>query len=229
MTEIIEVKDIIVDEKGMLKPQTGKGYYLFADQLLKSGMLPKGYDTPSKVVIGMQYAISLGLDPLVSLRQIAVVNGTPSVFGDLPLSMVYASGKLEWIKEFHYDKEGKKICVVNNNLEQDPIGHVTVVKRHGDPEEYESIFTMKDAESAGLITRSDVWKKYPKRMLKYRSRSQALKDKFPDCLNGIAIKEYDIDGVEKEERIQGRSSDVEVKSKNSMSPLNEMVLGRDEC
>ena len=58
-------------------------------------------------------ARELGLKPLIALRQITVIKGTPSVFGDLPLAMVRASGKLEMIDEFRFDKDSKKINLKN--------------------------------------------------------------------------------------------------------------------
>jgi hypothetical protein len=41
---------------------------------------------------------------------------------------------------------------------------------------------------AGLWTKT-VWASYPKRMLKYRARAYALRDIFPDVLEGLYLKE----------------------------------------
>jgi hypothetical protein len=182
-----------MDKAGLLKPQTIEEAFRLATAYVKSGLLPQRFTKPETVMTAMQYALELGLKPLTALRQIAVVNGTPAVFGDLPLSLCYASGNLEWIKEWLFDKDSKPICAANGNLTAQAFGAVCQVKRKGDPEVRETAFTVEDARTANLG--GPTWKSYPKYMLKYRARSQALKDKFPDALNGVAIAEYDFNTV----------------------------------
>ncbi len=181
---------IPVDDAGRFMPKSVEDSYRMAKLYLASKMLPARFNTPESIVVAMQYAIELGLSPLTGMRQIAVVQGTPCTYGDLPLALVQRSGKLESIKEYLVDKEGLEICIANGNIAQVAYAAVCWVKRKGDPEPREVFFSWDDAKSAGLGG-SPTWKGYPKVMLKYRARSQALKDKFPDCLNGIAIAEYD--------------------------------------
>jgi len=152
-------------------------------------MLPEAYDTPEKVMTGMQYAVELGLKPLISLRQISVIKGTPSIFGDLPLALVRRSGQLQEIKEWIFDENSKEISLRNKNIANDPFGAACRIKRKG-YKEREFVFTIKDAIQAGLPNK-DNWKNYPKTMLKYRARSIALKDQFSDALDGVSIMEYD--------------------------------------
>lgn len=182
--------ELVAAENGVLTPRNIDEAYRLAKGYVLSGMLPERYKTPEMVIAAMQYANELGLKPLTAMRQIAVVKGTPCVFGDLPLSLCYAKNLVEWIKEYWFDKSGKKICAENNNLTADAFGAICIAKRRGDPEPIECSFTMDEAQKAGLAN-GPTWKSYPKRMLRYRARSQALKDKFPDALNGIAIAEYD--------------------------------------
>jgi hypothetical protein len=161
-----------------------------AKAYLASGMLPARFKSAEMILTAMQYAYEVGLKPLTAMRQIAVIQGTPSFFGDLPLAVVKNSGKMEWMKEFIIDKDSKEISFKNKNLSAEAWGAVCIVKRKGEPNETEKYFTMEDAQKAGLMNR-DCWKNYPKVMLKYRARAMALKDVFPDALNGIAISEYD--------------------------------------
>lgn len=155
------------------------------------GMVPERFvGKPEMVFSAMQLAYELGLKPLTALRQIAVIKGTPSLFGDLPLSLCYASGRLRSIKEVWLDKNLKEISLENGNLNSEVFAAHCKVFREGDPEPAIGYFTMAEAQAAGLLN-SPTWKSYPKRMLRYRARSQALKDKFPDALNGISIAEYD--------------------------------------
>lgn len=160
-----------------------------AEAFLSSGMLPKQYKTAAQVITAKQFASELGLDStLVSLRQIAVINGTPSLFGDLPLAVVRKSGELEDYEQFLFDKEYNKICFDNKNLHNSPFGALVKAKRNG--KWHESYFTVEMAKQAGLSNR-DVWKNYPERMLTYRARAALIKDVFSDLLNGVNIGEYD--------------------------------------
>lgn len=183
--------EIVNDTSGVMRPRNIEEAFRLATAYHASKLLPKRFESPEMIMTAMQFALELGLMPLTGLRQIAVVNGTPSMFGELPLALVYASGKMEYIKEYLIDKGGIEILLKNRNASAPAFGAVCIVKRRGDPEPLESVFTMEDAQQAGLINSTPAWKAHPKRMLKYRARSAALKDKFPDALNGISIAEYD--------------------------------------
>lgn len=157
-----------------------------------SRMLLKQYDTPEKIGTGIQYAVQLGFRDtwLLALRQIAVINGTPSMFGDLPLALVRSSGQLEVFEEFLVDKEGKRICLENKNISVEFYAAVCRLKRKGYEESPPVFFTVDDAKKAGVWGKN-VWLVYPKRMIQMRTRSIALKDNFADILNGMSIGEYD--------------------------------------
>ena len=43
-----------------------------------------------------------------------------------------------------------------------------------------------------------LWKKFPKELLRYRTRARALKDKFPDIMTGVTIAEYDYHTIPKD-------------------------------
>lgn len=218
------MSDLVVNDKGVLKPQNIEEAFRVAKAFAMSGILPVRFKTTESVFAAMQFALELGLPPLTGMRQIAVVNGTPAIFGDLPLSVCYASGKLEWIKEYLIDKNKVKICSDNKNLGTEPWGSVTIVKRKGDPEVCERFFSMDDAKKAGII--KNVWITYPGRMLTYRSRSMALKDKFPDALNGISIAEYDHNVVAEEIELSPAKKTRLVASESSNS-LNEIYSKND--
>lgn len=185
-----EITTISANDSGVLIPRTIEDSYRLAKFYVVSGLLPERYKTPESVMTAMQFALELGLKPLSALRQIAVVKGTPCMFGDLPLSLVRASNLSEYFFEYYLDQNGKRISVANGNATATVFAAVTVSKRKGEAEESESIFTLDDARTAGLLN-SPTWKSYPKRMLRYRARSALLKDLYPDALNGIAIGEYD--------------------------------------
>jgi len=148
-------------------------------------MAPKGFDSPQKVALGIMFAQSLGLHPLLSLGQMFILNGVPNIYGDLPLSLVRRSGLLaDFKEEYLRDKDGN-IIGARCTSKRGEMVHTTE-------------FTIEDAKTAGLWGKAGPWKQYPKRMLKLRTRSENLKDQFGDILQGIPIMEYDGDRVEKE-------------------------------
>jgi hypothetical protein len=175
-----------------------EGRYRLAKAFIAGGMVPKSYNTPEQVFAGLEFARELGLKPLTGLRSIAVINGTPSIFGDLPLALVRRAGLIVSITEYCFDKDYNKISFDNKNLNAPAYGAVCVTKRINNEYTHETTFTLDDAKKAGLLDKSGPWKTYPKRMLQMRARSQNLKDQFSDALFNISIAEYDFNYMPRE-------------------------------
>lgn len=152
--------------------------FAFANMLSQSGMVPKIYTgKPADIVIAMQMGSELGLKPLQSLQNIAVVNGRPTIWGDAVIAICQSSGLLEDITEVVTDSEAT----------------VTVTRTGQEP--HTVTFSMEDAKTAGLSGKAGPWTQYPKRMMKNRARAFALRDKFADVLNGFGITEEEKDRV----------------------------------
>lgn len=183
-----------VNDEGKFAPTTIEGQYRIAKYYSTSGMVPKAFDTAEKVMVGMQFARELGLEPLTGLRNIAVVHGQPSLWGELPLKLAYQTRELKHLEEFVIDKDYRKICLENKNLTATPWAGVCRIQR-GTLPMVEATFTMDEAGDAGLLGRNNPWKTYPKIMLMRRARSQALKIAFPDAIGGAPIAEYDFNYV----------------------------------
>ncbi len=158
-----------------LVPQNLEDLYRVATAFCASGLMPKGMNRPEQVMVAAQMGMEMGLTLMQSVQNIAVVNGRPSLWGDMPLALVKRSNLLEYINEE----------IVN---EGDNLTARCTVKRKND-QEIVRTFSWQDAVRAKL-TGKDVWKNYPKRMLQMRARSWALKDLFPDVIRGVAIAEY---------------------------------------
>lgn len=196
--EVVEVKQVHAlvetDERGVVAPKTLEDAYRYAKYVFQSKLAPSSLDSVEKVLVAMQTASELGLQPLSSLKSMYVINGTVSLFGDLPLALVRRSGLLEKIHETQYDVNGLLMNSDNKNLDAECSFARCVVKRKGEQEEVRE-FSWNEAVKSGLT--KDKWgdKKtylnFRKRMLQMRSRSWALKDIFPDVLLGVAIFEYD--------------------------------------
>lgn len=194
-SEVKEQALMVIDDVGFIKPKDISEFYRLAQMLQKSGMVPARFKTAEQTMAGMQFALELGLKPLSGLKNIAIIQGSPCLYGDGPLSLVMSSGHLKDINEYFIDADNKKICMENNNLNADIFGAVCIVRRKGVDTAMESVFTIDQAKTAGLL-KNPVWGKFKGRMLKYRARSQALKDLFPDCIGGIAQMEYNFNESE---------------------------------
>ena len=180
----IEMRD------GVARATTIEAQYRLASAMFKGGMVPKAYQSPEAVMAGMQFAAELGLPALSGLRQIALVNGSPSIFGDLPLALCYQQKLVKEHKAVLFDKEYKVISFENKNLTAEIFGAWCKMKRNGGGE-CETTFTTDDAAKAGLLNKSGPWMQYRKRMLELRARSMCIKNLFPDAIMGAAIAEYD--------------------------------------
>lgn len=149
----------------------------FAGIAAKTSFVPKIYqNNPDNILIAVQMGAELGLAPMQSLQNIAVINGKPSIYGDAMLAVCKASPLCEWVKEeIQGDEKEKWIAICT-------------VKRKGNPEVV-SKFSWKEAKDAQLTGKPGPWLSYPKRMLQMRARGFALRDAFPDLLNGLISQE----------------------------------------
>jgi hypothetical protein len=186
---------MLAREDGRLVGASFEEQYRLARIYCASGLLPSHFNTPEKIFTALQFAYELGIKPVTGLRQICIINGTPSLWGDLPLSLCYAGGKVAYFEEWLIDAKGERICPEAKNLDADPTGAVCKARRKDTGISREAFFTKKDAERAKLWGKSGPWSLYTSRMLQMKARSRCLKDLFPDVLNGISIAEYDYDVI----------------------------------
>lgn len=160
-----------------LAPRNLDEAFRLADMLAQSDMVPKDFrGKPGNVMIAMQWGFEVGLKPLQSLQNIAVINGRPSMWGDAVLALVRASPLCEYVLE-HEEPDGTAVCRA---------------KRRGEPEQIRT-FSNQDAKVAGLHGKAGPWVTSPKRMKQMRARSFALRDVFTDVLKGMDIAEVVMD------------------------------------
>jgi hypothetical protein len=185
---------------------------MMAEKFSKAGdMIPKEFQNqPEKCFAAIYKGASIGLDAFTSLQRIAVVNGRATIWGDAALAVVKNTGELEHFKEYYGvwvakenltkeeldNPENQEILKKFNGFvrksafldaENDKSGAACELKRAGGELSLQ-FFTISDAKVAGLWG-GNVWKKYPQRMIIYRSRAYSLRDAFPDVLEGLYIKE----------------------------------------
>lgn len=194
----------------------------YAEILAKSTMIPKNYQNKSgDVLVAIQMGAELGLKPIQSLQNIAVINGRPSVYGDALISLVQASSLCEYINESFDESTNTAKCTV---------------KRRGE-EESTTCFSKADAIMAGLWGKIGPWKQYPKRMLQMRARGFALRDKFADILGGLITAEeaqdMPVDVTPKTQKLRSRLNDLLASEKSEaqvedMLTTNETIIHEEE-
>lgn len=194
-------RDIELDDHGLPVPTTLDELFRVARMYVNSGLVPKHFDTPEKFIVARQFATELGFrnNVLAALRQIYVVNGSPAIWGELPLALCRRSGVLKNIREYWTTKTGEP-CGPTQAYRA-----VCEVERSDSEEIVVREFSVDDAEKANL-TKKDLYRLYLPRMLQMRARSWALKDCCPEIFMGVAIAEYDyhtnpeVDGYEPRQR-----------------------------
>lgn len=148
----------------------------------RSGLAPKSLDTVQKVAIAMAMCMEVGRPVLTGIQDMAVINGKVGMFGDAVLAVIRSSGLLE---KFNQWEEGVPYG-------DDWVVH-TLVKRKG-AEEKTDYFSWQDAKRAGVAdpkTRDgrpdqfSPWRRWPRRMMYFKSRNFLLRDEFGDLLKGI--------------------------------------------
>lgn len=178
-----------------------------ATKVSKSSVCPVRFKEKSgDVFVAILHGREIGLGPFQALSSIAVINGTPSIFGDAALALVRASGKLE---DFHEEIVG----------EGENTKAICYSKRAGMTRERVTEFSVKDAKVAGLWGKPGPWTQYWKRMLMFRARGFNLRDNFGDVLKGLAIYEeaQDIPMEERGEGVYGPAPSESEEAKPSLA------------
>lgn len=146
-----------------------------AEMLSRSQMVPKTYQNkPQDTLVAMMMGSELGLNPIQALQNIAVVNGKPSIYGDALLALVMNHPRFGGHEE---------------SFEESTMTATCTVWRKGEQKSHSVSYSQLDAEKAGLWGKQGPWSQYPKRMLMWRARGYALRDKFADALGGLITVE----------------------------------------
>ena len=136
----------------------------FAKAMSQSGLVPEHFKgNPANILVAVQWGYEIGLKPIQSLQNIAVINGRAGI-------KETTEGKLQ-------DKTMIATCSIARLL---PSGKEDITT---------ATFSMKDAEIAGLLHKRGPWQQYTKRMLQLRARGFAVRDAFPDALRGLVTAE----------------------------------------
>lgn len=143
-----------------------------AKLIADSDLAPKDYKgKPGNVLIAVQMGQEVGLPPMSAIQNIAVINGKPSLYGDVGKAILLAAGFI--IEEDDVEvikKTGMGRCRITRP------GHPPV----------ERTFSRKSAETAGLIGKQGPWSQYPERQMAWRAFWFAARDAAADVLKGLS-------------------------------------------
>lgn len=140
------VKSAPIDFTGMLA---------VAEQLVPTGFLPKHITTAGQCVAIILAGRELGMEPMLALRSITMVQGKIVVAADAQLSLFKSRG-------------GRATFTTLTD-------HAAIlVLRHPNGDEHTETFSIEDAKRAGL-TKNPTWTNYPKAMLRSRCITAGLK------------------------------------------------------
>lgn len=214
-----------------LMPNTIDEAYRIAQAFSRSDFIPKEYrGQPDNCFTAINLGMEIGLPPMRALQSIAVVNGKPTLYGDAQLALVRGSGLLEIFNESYEGIEGT-----------DSFLAICEIKRKGDKETAIEKFTVADAKKAGLWGKTGPWSTHPKRMMRYKARAFALRDKFADVLLGLT---HSVEEMEGEQQIinitpkpqkqglnisdlKNPSSATDNTQETSAAPLKPLIIDQD--
>jgi hypothetical protein len=146
-----------------------------AEIMAKSDLVPKDYHgKPGNVLIAVQMGLELGLAPMASIQNIAVINGKPGVYGDAGKALLLARGfQIEESDVDEIRKGGVARCTITRP------GHAPVTRT----------FSQEDAKKAGLLGKQGPWSQYPERMMAWRVFWWVARDAAADVLKGLGGRE----------------------------------------
>lgn len=198
------------------EPQTFQEALEFSKVIADSDLVPKDFKgKPGNILVAIQMGKELGVPPMQAMQGIAVINGRPSVWGDLMWALVTTHPDFEDAKEELSDTAAT----------------VTLKRRGRSP--VTVTFTKEDAIKASLWDKAGPWKQYPRRQLQWRARTFAARDLFPDALKGMTSAEETLD-------YEGRTIDadkfvadskptgkIDVKAEPPAQAQTEEVIGKE--
>lgn len=173
-----------------------------AELLAASSFVPEAYkNKPGDILAAGQMGAELGVSWMQALQNIAVINGRPSVWGDLSLALCMKHPDfVDCLEEYDEDTRTAK-CTAQRRGRKDRV----------------QTFSWADACQAELHTKN-TYQKYRRRMLQMRARSWALRDQFPDAFKGLYVAEEAMDIPPLPTDIEGESTLVDA----SGAPLSGM-------
>lgn len=178
-------------------PESFQKIYDMGKMFATSSLVPTAYQgKPMDCAIAVDMANRMGVNPMMVMQNLYVVQGKPSWSGQACTSMIMASGKFRSVHHEYSGEEGTDTrgC----HLEAERIEDHVIIKG---PE-----VTIKMAKDEGWYSKNgSKWKTMPELMLAYRASAFFARVHIPNALMGCAV--------------EGEAEDIS-KEKNTDRPID---------
>ncbi len=154
-----------------LNPASLKEAIELSELMAKSDLVPKDYKGKAgNILVAVQMGAEIGLPAMQSIQNIAVINGKPSIYGDLGKALLLSAG---------IDIDEDDVDIVKKNSK----ARCKISRPGRTP--CERTFSLEDAQKAGLWNKEGPWKTYPYRQMMWRAFWFAARDGAADILKGL--------------------------------------------
>lgn len=170
-------------------PESFQKIYDMGKMFASSRLVPTAYQgNPMDCTIAIDMANRMGVNPMMVMQNLYVVQGKPSWSGQACTSMIMASGKF---KNVHHEYTGEKETDTwGCYLEAERVEDHVIVKG---PE-----VTIKMAKDEQWYSKNgSKWKTMPELMLAYRASAFFARVHIPNALMGCAV-EGEVEDISKE-------------------------------
>lgn len=183
-TQVAKIPTASVGPLG-IQIETLDQMWWLANRIQQSGLAPKDCKNAADLVVRAQFGMSVGLSFMQAIQSVANVNGRPSLWGHQVEGLIMASGKCKsWTEVIIGTDPTKDDYTIRITTERRDIEGVRVVE-----------FSTAEARRAGLMGK-DLYKTYPKDMLRHRAVARVAKQVYPDILSGLAVVEEERDVID---------------------------------
>lgn len=167
-------------------PQTLDEAKALASVIAASELAGPHRGQPANVLMCMLVSNQIQVGLMQVLQEVAIINNRPAIWGTLLMELA-----MRHPKYVDFD------CgVTGTGMEMEGWFTIVYLNGIGEKASYTARFTMKDAQTAGLIDKKGgIYKLYSADMLISRARSRALRRALPGCTHGLATKEEMEDAV----------------------------------
>ena len=172
----VDAKQTVAITDGRLVPRSIDELFRLSDAMFKSNLFT-GHNSPMSVMVAILKGMDVGFTPTQALEEVYVVKGKPSFSAKAILALIRRSNIVD-------PTVGVQISVSGEGPEL--VASITS-KRRDEPAAVTDTFSMQDAKQAGM--NSDPWRKYPKRMLRWKVIALHADMQYPDVTVGNAAKE----------------------------------------
>lgn len=146
-----------------------------AGRLAKTEFVPAALrGRPEAIMATILAGVELGIDPMVSLRTIHIIEGRPTLAAEIQRALIRRDGHRLWTSEY----TSRKVTLHGVRIGQD--------------DEHVVTWEIADAERAGIASKQN-WRRYPRQMLFARATSEIARLAFSDVTAGMyAPEDFDV-------------------------------------